>query len=73
MFAIYATHADPENPLAALKIGERPEPNVPDGWTRVKISHASLKRRVGSNHRHAAYEVVQIPTNTRLFTKAKTA
>jgi hypothetical protein len=24
MFAVYATHADPENPLAALKIGEQP-------------------------------------------------
>src|SRR6266404_2588603 len=44
MFAVYATHADPDNPLAALKIGERPEPSVPDGWTRVKISHASLNR-----------------------------
>jgi NADPH:quinone reductase-like Zn-dependent oxidoreductase len=44
MFAVYATHADPNNPLAALKIGERPEPNVPEGWVRVKISHASLNR-----------------------------
>ena len=44
MFAVYATHADPDNPLAALKIGDRPEPRVPEGWTRVKISHASLNR-----------------------------
>src|SRR6266571_1195865 len=44
MFAVYATHADPNNPLAALKIGDRPEPSVPEGWTRVKISHASLNR-----------------------------
>jgi NADPH:quinone reductase-like Zn-dependent oxidoreductase len=44
MFAVYATHADPENPLAALKIGEQPEPTVPDGWVRVKVSHASLNR-----------------------------
>ena len=44
MFAVYATHADPENPLAALKIGDRPEPIVPAGWVRVKISHASLSR-----------------------------
>src|SRR5260221_13987733 len=44
MFAVYATHADPDNPLAALKIGDRPEPSVPEGWTRVKISHASLNR-----------------------------
>jgi len=44
MFAVYATHADPDNPLAALEIGERPEPNAPEGWTRVRISHASLNR-----------------------------
>ena len=44
MFAVYATHADPDNPLAALKMGDRPEPSVPEGWTRVKISHASLNR-----------------------------
>jgi NADPH:quinone reductase-like Zn-dependent oxidoreductase len=44
MFAVYATHADPNDPLAAPKIGERPEPHVPEGWLRVKISHASLNR-----------------------------
>src|ERR1700746_1640979 len=44
MFAVYATHADRDNPLAALKIGDRPEPRVPDGWVRVKITHASLNR-----------------------------
>jgi len=44
MFAVYATHAAPDDPLAALKIGELPEPDVPEGWVRVKISHASLNR-----------------------------
>ena len=44
MFAVYATHAAPDDPLAALKIGEQPEPNVPEGWVRVKVSHASLNR-----------------------------
>src|SRR5438477_12724438 len=44
MFAVYATHAAPNDPLAALKIGERPEPEVPEGWVRVKVSHASLNR-----------------------------
>ena len=38
MFAIYATHADANDPLAALKIGERPEPDVPEGWVRVPDS-----------------------------------
>jgi len=44
MFAVYATHAAPDDPLSALKIGERPEPDVPEGWVRVKVSHASLNR-----------------------------
>jgi NADPH:quinone reductase-like Zn-dependent oxidoreductase len=44
MFAVYATHADPIDPISALQIGERPEPAVPRGWVRVKISHASLNR-----------------------------
>ena len=44
MFAIYATHAAPDDPLAALRIGDLPEPEVPDGWVRVKITHASLNR-----------------------------
>ncbi len=44
MFAVYATHAAPDDPLSALCIGEMPEPNVPEGWVRVKVSHASLNR-----------------------------
>ena len=44
MFAVYATHAAPDDPLSALKVGERPEPDVPSGWVRVKVSHASLNR-----------------------------
>jgi NADPH:quinone reductase-like Zn-dependent oxidoreductase len=44
MFAVYATHAAPDDPLSALKIGERQEPDVPEGWARVKVSHASLNR-----------------------------
>ena len=44
MFAVYATHAAPDDPLSALKVGERPEPDVPAGWVRIKVSHASLNR-----------------------------
>jgi NADPH:quinone reductase-like Zn-dependent oxidoreductase len=44
MFAVYATHAAPDDPLSALKIGDMPEPNAPDGGVRVKVSHASLNR-----------------------------
>jgi len=44
MFAVYATHAAPDDPLAALRIGEQADPDIPEGWVRVKISHASLNR-----------------------------
>src|SRR5882672_11425032 len=44
MFAVYASEGNLENPLASLVVGERPEPDVPEGWVRVKISHASLNR-----------------------------
>jgi hypothetical protein len=42
MFAVYAARPNPEDPLASLVVGDRPEAEVPDGWVRVKISHAVL-------------------------------
>ena len=42
MFAVYATSANPTDPLSALEIGERPAPEPPDGWARVRIRAASL-------------------------------
>src|SRR5260370_4229021 len=44
MFAVYASEGNIENALASLAVGERPEPVVPEGWVRVKVSHASLNR-----------------------------
>jgi NADPH:quinone reductase-like Zn-dependent oxidoreductase len=31
--------------MAGLFLGDRPEPKIPEGWVRVKVSHASLNRR----------------------------
>jgi NADPH:quinone reductase-like Zn-dependent oxidoreductase len=42
MFAAYTTQTNPENPLAALELGQRPAPSVPEGWARVRIKAASL-------------------------------
>ncbi|MGW2651466.1 zinc-binding dehydrogenase [Streptomyces sp. NPDC001393] len=42
MRAIYAEAPAPEDPLGALVAGERPEPEVPDGWTSLRVSSASL-------------------------------
>ncbi|MGN9839168.1 zinc-binding dehydrogenase [Nonomuraea sp. H19] len=42
MFAVTATQTDPDNPLAGLTLGERPEPKTPDGWTTVSVRAAAL-------------------------------
>jgi NADPH:quinone reductase-like Zn-dependent oxidoreductase len=42
MLAVYADRAEPDNPLAALQVGERPAPEVPDGWARVRLRAASV-------------------------------
>jgi NADPH:quinone reductase-like Zn-dependent oxidoreductase len=42
VFAVYAARIDAEDPLSALELGERPEPEVPAGWTTVSVRAASL-------------------------------
>src|SRR5215813_3527583 len=42
MLAVYATAPNPDDPLAALQVGERPEPVAPDGWTAIQVRAASL-------------------------------
>jgi NADPH:quinone reductase-like Zn-dependent oxidoreductase len=42
MFAVYAAEPSPDDPLAALTVGERPDPEVPDGWVAVTVAAASL-------------------------------
>ena len=42
MFAVYAESFSSDDPLAGLVVGERPEPEVPDGWTTVTVKAASL-------------------------------
>ena len=42
MFAVYASEPNADDPLASLVVGERPDPDVPDGWVRVKVEAASL-------------------------------
>jgi NADPH:quinone reductase-like Zn-dependent oxidoreductase len=42
MLAVYATAPNPDDPLAALAVGDRPEPDPPDGWTTVTVTATSL-------------------------------
>ena len=42
MFAVYAESFSTDDPLAGLVVGERPEPDAPEGWTSVRVRAASL-------------------------------
>ncbi|WP_426561826.1 zinc-binding dehydrogenase [Angustibacter sp. McL0619] len=42
MFAVFASASSSDDPLSALTLGERPAPDVPEGWARVRLRAASL-------------------------------
>ncbi|MCW2808767.1 MAG: adhT 2 [Marmoricola sp.] len=42
MFAVYAESFSSDEPLNGLVLGERPDPEVPEGWTTVSVKAASL-------------------------------
>ncbi|HVM00880.1 MAG TPA: zinc-binding dehydrogenase [Egibacteraceae bacterium] len=42
MLAVTAARATPDDPLAALEVGEHPEPSPPDGWEVVEVRAAAL-------------------------------
>lgn len=42
MLAAYAARISPDDPLSALEVGERPEPQARPGWTTVSLKAAGL-------------------------------
>src|SRR5687768_1796413 len=42
MFAVYAAEPNADDPLKPLTVGERPDPEVPEGWIPVTVTAASL-------------------------------
>lgn len=42
MFAVFADSFSSDDPLSGLVLGERPDPEAPDGWTTVTVKAASL-------------------------------
>jgi NADPH:quinone reductase-like Zn-dependent oxidoreductase len=42
MFAVYAAEPNADAPLQSLRVGDRPEPEAPDGWVSVTVNAASL-------------------------------
>jgi NADPH:quinone reductase-like Zn-dependent oxidoreductase len=42
VLAAFVSAPSPDDPLSVLEIGERPEPDVPEGWTTVQVKAVSL-------------------------------
>jgi NADPH:quinone reductase-like Zn-dependent oxidoreductase len=42
MLAAYAARIDRADPLSGLEVGDRPEPEAPEGWATVEVRAASL-------------------------------
>jgi NADPH:quinone reductase-like Zn-dependent oxidoreductase len=42
VLAVFVSQPNPEDPLSVLEVGDRPEPEVPDGWTTIEVKAASL-------------------------------
>jgi NADPH:quinone reductase-like Zn-dependent oxidoreductase len=42
MLAVTCTSQSDDDPLSGLTVGERPDPQVPDGWVRVHLKTAAL-------------------------------
>ena len=42
MLAVFAESTNAEDPLSALQVGERPDPEPPAGWAAVEVRAASL-------------------------------
>jgi NADPH:quinone reductase-like Zn-dependent oxidoreductase len=42
MLAVSCVSQSADNPLTGLEVGERPDPDVPEGWARVHVKAAAL-------------------------------
>ncbi|GAB4083143.1 zinc-binding dehydrogenase [Modestobacter muralis] len=42
MLAAFVSTPSPDDPLSVLEVGERPEPEAPEGWTTVTVKAAAL-------------------------------
>jgi NADPH:quinone reductase-like Zn-dependent oxidoreductase len=61
MRAVYAESLNPDDPLAGLVVGERPDPTAPDGWTRVAVRAASLNHHDLWTLRGVGIKAEQLP------------
>jgi len=61
VLAAYAAEINRDDPLKGLVIGERPEPEVPDGWTTVTVKAASLNHHDLWSLRGVGLDSSQLP------------
>ena len=61
MEAVYVTSFSADEPLAGLVIGDRPEPEVPEGWTTVTVKAASLNHHDLFSLRGVGLKEEQLP------------
>ncbi|VXB19583.1 zinc-binding dehydrogenase [Nocardioides sp. AX2bis] len=61
MFAVYAESFSSDDPLSGLVLGERPEPEVPDGWTTITVKAASLNHHDLFSLRGVGLKAEQLP------------
>ncbi|MDQ4008827.1 MAG: zinc-binding dehydrogenase [Actinomycetota bacterium] len=61
MFTVYAEGFSKDDPLAGLALGDRPEPEVPDGWTTVSVKAASLNHHDVWSLRGVGLKEEQLP------------
>lgn len=61
MLAAYAARLDRDDPLSGLEVGERPEPEPPDGWTTVEVRAAALNHHDAWSLRGVGLRPDQLP------------
>ena len=61
MFAVYAESFSSDNPLDGLVLGERPDPEVPEGWTTITVKAASLNHHDLFSLRGVGLKEEQLP------------
>jgi len=61
MRAVYAKSINPDDPLAGLVVGERPDPEPPAGWTRVAVKAGSLNHHDLWTLRGVGIKAEQLP------------
>jgi NADPH:quinone reductase-like Zn-dependent oxidoreductase len=61
MRAVYAASVNADDPLAGLVVGERPEPNPPSGWSRVRVKATSLNHHDLWSLRGVGLKAEQLP------------